>query len=144
MHYPDTSFLVSLYLNDQNGEKATAYAEQHGGPFFLTPLVQIEMSNAFRLWPFRKIMTSAKVKAVFQNVTDDIKSGFLKEIPMAWTDVLIKAEQLSAHHTPKTGNRTLDILHVAAAIILGADTFLTFDNRQKALAKLAKLTVAPQ
>lgn len=38
---------------------------------------------------------------------------------------------------------TLDILHIAAAIILRADTFLTFDKRQAKLAAAAGLRVAP-
>jgi len=37
------------------------------------------------------------------------------------------------------GTSTLDILHVAAAIVLDADSFHTFDDRQKKLAKAAGL-----
>jgi len=37
------------------------------------------------------------------------------------------------------GTSTLDILHVAAAIVLDADSFHTFDNRQKKLAKASGL-----
>ncbi len=39
------------------------------------------------------------------------------------------------------GCRTLDIIHVAAAIVLGAKIFITFDGRQAALAKQAGLAV---
>lgn len=143
MDYPDTSFLVSLYLDDQNGEAATSYAEEHGGPFVLTLLVKIEMANAFRLWQFRKILTAAKVRSVFRDVAEDTASGFLRETPIAWTDLLVAAEQISARHTPRTGTRTLDILHVAAAKVLGVDTFLTFDRRQRALAARVGLTTLP-
>ena len=143
MTYPDTSFLVSLYLNDANGEAATVFAEENGGPFILTPLVRMEMSNAFRLWQFRKILTPAKVRSVFRDVSEDITSGFLKETPVAWSDLLVEAEKLSSKHTPKTGNRTLDILHVAAAQALGAKRFLSFDQRQRVLAESVGLQVQP-
>jgi hypothetical protein len=41
------------------------------------------------------------------------------------------------------GGSALDILHVACALILRADTFLTFDKRQAKLARAAGLSVAP-
>jgi hypothetical protein len=41
------------------------------------------------------------------------------------------------------GVRSLDILHVAIAMSLGARTFLSFDDRQRALATRAGLTVVP-
>ena len=143
MDYPDTSFLASLYLNDQNGETAIKYAEDHGGPFLLTPLTRIEMSNAFRLWQFRKILSVAKVRSIFRDVAEDIASGFLKEAPVAWNDLLTAAEDISARHTPETGNRTLDILHVAAAKSLGSKVFLSFDSRQRILAQRVGLEVIP-
>ncbi len=41
--------------------------------------------------------------------------------------------------TSDLGTRTLDILHLAAAMVLGADSFQTFDDRQRKLAKFAGL-----
>ena len=54
-----------------------------------------------------------------------------------------KAALLSDRHGPMVGTRTLDILHVAAALVLDAKRFLTFDQRQHTLAKKAGLEVAP-
>lgn len=46
--------------------------------------------------------------------------------------------------TPHTGCRMLDILHVACALQLSPDLFVTFDSRQEALAIKAGLkTVNP-
>jgi hypothetical protein len=53
----------------------------------------------------------------------------------------IEAERLSALHSETLGTRSLDILHVAAALVLGSSEFLTFDARQAALAKAAGLKV---
>jgi hypothetical protein len=44
---------------------------------------------------------------------------------------------LVTHYSARAAYGTLDILHVAAAKILRADTFLTFDKRQAALASTA-------
>ena len=41
------------------------------------------------------------------------------------------------------GCRTLDIIHVAAALVIGAREFVTFDGRQGAMAKQAGLAVKP-
>jgi hypothetical protein len=41
----------------------------------------------------------------------------------------------------KLGCRTLDVLHVACACELAADHFLSFDQRQKTLARKAGLNV---
>lgn len=39
------------------------------------------------------------------------------------------------------GTRTLDVLHVASAVALGAQRFVTYDIRQAALAKAVGLRV---
>jgi predicted nucleic acid-binding protein len=54
---------------------------------------------------------------------------------------MIEAERLSAAHSEKLGTRSLDILHVASALVLGSVSFLTFDRRQAALARVAGLKV---
>ncbi len=50
-------------------------------------------------------------------------------------EMLVEAERLSARHSEALGTRTLDILHVAAALVLGATQLLTFDDRQAGLAR---------
>ena len=54
-----------------------------------------------------------------------------------------ESHRLVTHHFRRAPSGTLDILHIAAALILRADTFLTFDKRQAKLAAAAGLTVAP-
>ena len=56
-------------------------------------------------------------------------------------DVCAQAESLSRRHTAILGTRSLDILHVAAAVVFGALTFVTNDERQAGLAKVAGLRV---
>ncbi len=41
------------------------------------------------------------------------------------------------------GCRTLDIIHMAAALVIGVKKFVTFDHRQAALARMAGLNVKP-
>ena len=50
-----------------------------------------------------------------------------------------KAKQLARKHTSRLGSRTLDIVHVASALALGAEPFYTFDANQGRLARLEGL-----
>lgn len=54
---------------------------------------------------------------------------------------MIEAERLSALHSERLGTRSLDILHVAAALVLGSTEFLSLDERQTRLARAAGITV---
>ncbi|RYG62077.1 PIN domain-containing protein [bacterium] len=67
--------------------------------------------------------------------------GAVVVVPIDWADVASIAERLSAHHTWTEAYRGFDVLHVATALHLGATEFLTFDSRQKALAKTEGLIV---
>jgi predicted nucleic acid-binding protein len=60
-----------------------------------------------------------------------------------WLDVHRLAEILSKKHTIANGHRSMDVLHVATALHLGAKEFLTFDANQRKLAVAEKLKVKP-
>jgi hypothetical protein len=51
-----------------------------------------------------------------------------------WKDVFQEATRLAGQHTSLIGCRSLDVLHCAAAKILGVSEFITTDGRQKKLA----------
>ncbi len=63
----------------------------------------------------------------------------LADVP--WRRALDRAAELSRAYTPRLGTRTLDVLHVASALELGSRAFVTYDERQAALAKAVKLRV---
>ena len=59
-------------------------------------------------------------------------------------ETLRRAEVFSRKLAPAIGCRTLDILHVATAVVLGVREFASFDGRQRQLAKKAGLRVVPR
>ncbi len=65
----------------------------------------------------------------------------LKPWPVDGADVFSIAERLSARYTWTQGYRGFDVLHVATALHLGATEFLSFDEKQKALAEAEGLRV---
>jgi len=75
------------------------------------------------------------------DLKSDLVSGAVVTVPGPWPQVHGAAERLSELHTEANGYRTMDILHVATAIKLGAKEFLTFDGNQKRLAVAEGLIV---
>jgi predicted nucleic acid-binding protein len=137
MVYADTSFLFSLVLHDSNTARAVAYLKEHPASLTLTPWQRCELNNAVRLSVWRGNCPESVAKAALGKMEADVAAGNLKEVPLVWPEVLKIADELGEKHTSVLGVRTLDLLHVAAALSLKAKTFLTYDGRQLALARAA-------
>jgi predicted nucleic acid-binding protein len=110
-------------------------------PVLITPLGELELINAVQLRLFRKEVQPAEARAANAAFRADVHDGVLaiRALP---EDVFGHARQLASRWTARLGTRSLDIIHVAAAIALHADAFHTFDDRQRKLAKAARLHVA--
>lgn len=141
--YADSSFLVSLHTNDTNAEAARRFMARHPEELPFTPLHRMEVWNGIRLMVFRAELSQAERTAVLRQIEEDLADGVLVHIPLPWTDALRKVEQLSADHAERIGSRSADTLHVAVALLAGARRFLSFDKRQRELAKAAGLEVKP-
>jgi predicted nucleic acid-binding protein len=58
-------------------------------------------------------------------------------------EVFRRADELSEKHAAAEGQRAIDLLHVAIALESGGQIFLSFDRRQRRLAKAAGLKAQP-
>lgn len=141
--YADSSFLVSLHSDDANADAARRFMAWHPEELPFNPLHRLEVFNGLRLAVFRGEITGEERERAFRQIEEDLSDGILVHVPLPWTDALRKAEQLSADHAERIGGRSADTLHVAAAILTGTRRFLTFDKRQRALARAAGLEVKP-
>jgi predicted nucleic acid-binding protein len=57
---------------------------------------------------------------------------------------VVEAEASALNDTPVVGCRTLDVLHAAAAKLMGSEEFCTFDTRQSSLAsRVGLIAVSP-
>lgn len=143
--YPDTSFLCAVYREQDHSAQADAYREQMAGPLRVSTLLEFEFRQAIRLqvWLHRqdkkKGYSQTEADQMLADWESDIAAGHVEIIATDADAVLRMAEHLSEKHTAHTGNRTLDILHIATAKHLSARNFLSFDARQKQLAKAAGL-----
>ncbi len=140
--YADTSFLISLYGRDLHSPAALAEVRRHKPIFVLTPFVEMEFTNALELRVFHKEWTPAEARAVREEFVQDLSSGILR-IEGLPDEVFVLARRLSRRHTGKVGTRSLDIIHVASALLLRPDVFCSFDERQRKLATAEGLTVRP-
>lgn len=138
--YADTSFLVSLYVQDANSARATTEVKKLL-PLLLTPVAEHELRNAIRLCVFRRQITAGQRDSALQELAQDVSAGVLHPAPLDWPKAFQHAETLGRHHTETIGARGMDVLHVAAALALRARKFVTFDERQRQLARLAGLEV---
>lgn len=139
--YADTGFLVSLHTVDANTAAARARMKRHGVPMLWTWLHEIEFRNAIRLQAFRGQIQHDEIDEILHKQALGLENGVYVSATPALAEVTRQVERLGAAHSSILGTRTLDIMHVAQAVVLKAKDFLTFDRRQAALAKAAGLLV---
>lgn len=139
--YADTSFLFSLYANDANSDRANRIIAKRATPLIWTALQRHELRNAFRLSSFRGEISKTECLSLLNTLEQDTLNGVLIETNINWKEAYSISETLSDSHTQTLGTRGFDILHVAVALSLGTNEFLTFDTRQNKLARAAKLKV---
>ena len=143
VNYADTGFIVSLYLEELTSERARAAMASLKEPLTLTPLLRLEMRNAFNLAVNRKRITAAQRTAHLAAIEADIADGVFVETVPSGGDLYRQAVELSDRYTPTLATRSLDLLHVAAAALLGAKVFYSFDERQRKAAAGEGLKVKP-
>jgi predicted nucleic acid-binding protein len=75
-----------------------------------------------------------------RDLGDDVQYGVLTLLPLP-DSAFARAKVLAQTLTSTIGVRALDLLHVAAAIELGASSLFTFDLKQHRTAQAAGLKV---
>jgi predicted nucleic acid-binding protein len=138
--YADTSFLVSLYLSDGNAPQAIATVQTLNDVLPVTDLHWLEFQNALSLAVFQKRITAAQSSQAWHDAQNDLENGRLIPCTVNWPTAFRLARDLAKSETPETGARSLDLLHVASALLIGTSNFLTFDNRQRSIATRAGLS----
>lgn len=136
MTYCDSSFLVPLYLYESaSSEKASMIAASWQEAAWISPLGELEFTNAVCRKIFEKDISSVAGQNALRDFRQDIQSKLFRWTNLNLAVMFRDATQLSVQHTPTGGHRSLDLLHVSAAKLLGATQFLSFDDRLNRLAK---------
>ena len=137
--YADPSALLKLYIHEPASAAMSAWRSRTKGALAVTPHGRLEIVNGICLAGFRKIISAEALSDAIASFDEDLAEGRYVDADILWRAALRRARELSRAHTPALGCRTLDVLHVATAIELGLRYFVTFDSRQRQLAKAAGL-----
>jgi predicted nucleic acid-binding protein len=135
--YADSSFLVSIYVQDAHSDTADQHMMKLPS-VWLTPFHRTELAHAIYLHVFYKKISRSDAGLLWDDFEFDCRRGVWKPAGLpehAWET----AVQLVRQYGPTLGVRTLDTLHVACALELHAERFWTFDARQARLAKAVGL-----
>ena len=139
MLYVDTSAVVKLYVHEEYSLNVSNWLKENDEAIPWTALHGLEFSNAIHLKEYRGESTAEESHLIETSFTEHEQRGVYYRPELNWADTFARAVDLSTKYTTKTGSRSLDILHVAAALLLEADRFLTFDERQSRLAALERM-----
>ena len=137
--YADPSALLKLYIHEPASAAMSAWRSRTKGALPVTPHGRLEIVNGICLAGFRKIISAEALSDAIASFDEDLAEGRYVDADILWRATLRRARELSRAHTPALGCRTLDVLHVATAMELGLRYFVTFDSRQRQLAKAAGL-----
>src|SRR5215469_4256778 len=143
--YADTSFLVRLLTEEPGTASAVADYRRLGRPaLFFLPLHALEVTNAVRQRAFhlRRTMPGGERTAIKREaeaalalLSKFIARRLFVESTVDMDGAIDFARELSAKHTERLGCRGFDLLHVALALKLECESFLTSDRVQGALAR---------
>ena len=139
--YYDTGLLLKLYTNESDSEAVRNFVLRRGEALVFTPTHHAECVSALRLKCFRGEAGEEEVAGALRDIESDVAAGVLRATSVDWDDVWLRCRVLSDAHAAATGCRTLDALHVACALLMGAGEMVTGDRRQAALARKAGLRV---
>src|SRR5450631_1859839 len=145
MTYCDSSFLVSLYIKrDVFHLHAARIALGFHDVIPYTLLAELELINGVRRNLAAKLITQVEYEVVCRQIMTDEADGILVRCALDQAEHYARARELSKKFTPEIAARSLDILHVAAALLLKATAFASFDAKQRILAERASLKLAPK
>jgi predicted nucleic acid-binding protein len=142
--YSDASHLVSAFGEDSNTLEAKRWLRQCADfPILITRLTVLEAETALRAAVADGRLTQEKMQAAMADIHRSVLEGHLQRKDVPHHQWFPQGHRISMHATTGCVCRALDVLHVAAAVIVKAKGMLTFDKHQRELAKAEGLEVAP-
>jgi predicted nucleic acid-binding protein len=106
-----------------------------------TPWQRVEVFNSFRQAERIGLIKRGEAHQLVRLVEQEIRIGYWPHKEFRWTDAVRTATELSSSHSLNLIVRGMDLFHVAIAIEVQAERFLSFDSEQNALATAAGLVL---
>lgn len=150
MIYADTSFLVAAWVQRDPFHKTALdyYDAQQDEVWLWSPWHRVEVFNSLRQLAKHpeaaRRLSLTEAKLLIRRLETDVRLGYFTHLEADWRDVLRTANETSLAYGFDLACRAPDLLHVAYANELAAETFVSFDDDQLALAQATGLkTVRP-
>jgi predicted nucleic acid-binding protein len=142
--FADASFLVSLYLPlDRFSAQARASASSFTDALAYPLLTELEVANTLWRAVGEKRIPASTARVLGRELKADVAAGLLQPCALDCVTHYRKAMELSGQYASQHLCRALDVLHVAAALLLETPLFASFDQRQRQLALSVGLKVLP-
>ena len=149
--YADSSFILRLVTGEAGSPEAiAAYRRLDSPKLFYLPLHALEVQNAIRqrlfhqrrsISPGERHQVTRDRDAALARLDRLVARRALLDVTLDMETAITRAARLSQAHTERLGARAIDLLHVASALTLESELFLTADGRQAQLAKAEGLKV---
>jgi hypothetical protein len=149
--YADSSFILRLVTGELDSPQVIAeYRRLRSPKLFFLPLHALEVRNAILQRAFHQRRSAASAErgqvnrerdAAFSRLERLLARHALLEVELDLDTAIQRAAELSIAHTERIGARAIDLLHVASALTLKSEQFLTTDHRQAQLARAGGMKV---
>jgi len=141
--YLDTSALFKLYLSEDGTTEVQHLIASQAEPIPIWELLEAELLNTFKLKVFWGEISKIESSGLERQLETHKQQGIYHRTTIDWQYLMNKFVRLTAS-TTDLGCRAMDIFHVAFALQIGANTFASFDKRQRALADREGLEIFPE
>jgi predicted nucleic acid-binding protein len=145
--YADTSFVVASRVPQDTfyTQAVNWFGANQDEVWLWSPWHRIEVFNTIRQLTrnpdSKRSISVSEAKAMIYRLEADVRCGYFLHLEADWRDVLRAASEISADNGFDRGCRATDVLHVAYAVELVSDLFVSFDDEQLELARNAGLKV---
>jgi predicted nucleic acid-binding protein len=141
--YLDTSAFIKLYFLEPGSDYVQRCVTSQDEPLPVWEVLEAELINACRLKAFWGDITPTQADQQIALFEQRLRRGQYCVVEVDRSALMGSFRALS-RQTPRLGCMTMDILHVACALQLSPAQFLSYDERQRALASHAGLSVLPE
>lgn len=141
--YWDTSCLLKLYCREPDSEEYLKRMERNTEPLFTSSITLTELYFALLQKESRSETGSEKAKDIYKDFEADLSQGLIIQIPMG-TKLFKQSREIADkcyNMQPPIPLRSLDGIHLAAALQAQCHTLVTTDQRMRAAAALLGLVL---
>lgn len=137
MTFADTSFFLTLVLKDIHYPVAARWLKVYAENLNISSLVGFETENKLRTLCLTKELDEASFQRAQLDVAALLRGAIRLRHPGKWPALLAESRRMIHHFSPGVPHGTMDVVHVASARVLRMESFLTFDDNQRGLARAA-------